>query len=242
MLKRTTKSARALRAGDEKLLDDAVQAAVDELDETLPAELEADDLDLEDGDLTPEEAEILGLDDEIEGGEEEIEDDDEELEDGDEEIETEDDEIEADEEDGLFEGEDDEIEAGDDCPGCEAEEELEGEDDEIEGDDEEIIPDDKPVDAVLAHRYAARQAARARRYAALSRKADINRPGVEDTIGNQMGGGTPSVSTLDDTGIPVSEAKALAARIDKIANYCQKHGQVKLAYRLDVIANTLDPQ
>ena len=256
MLKRTKKSARALRAADEKLLDDAVKAAIDELEENLPAEVDADDLgleaedELEADDLEPEGGDELETEDELESDEDEGDED--EL-DADEESDAED-ELEADE-DELFDVDaedeleaEDEVEAGDECADgeCEADED-ECADGECEA-DEDIIPDDKPAEAVLSHkrlakRYAARKAARMARYAKYLRKADVNRPGVEDTLGNQLGGGAqPSVSTLDDTGIPVSEAKSLAAAIDKIANYCQKHGENKVAYHLDIIANTLDPK
>ena len=79
--------------------------------------------------------------------------------------------------------------------------------------DETVIPDDKDDDAIAS-----------------SKKGSVEKPGIEDKIGDEAGGGDPSVSKL----------KGIVSKIEDYANYCQKIGRRDLAYRLDVVANTLE--
>lgn len=94
------------------------------------------------------------------------------------------------------------------------------------------LPDDKDEDEIIASR----------------RKADINRPGVEDTIGNEANGGSPSVSEVvpggDDVKLNENDQKetikSITARLDRLANYCQRSGHKRLAYNLDMISDKLE--
>lgn len=78
--------------------------------------------------------------------------------------------------------------------------------------------------------------------------ASLNNPGIEDTIGNQASGGDPSLSQIvqmdDDLQMDEDEQKEeikkITARIDRLANYCERSGHKRLAYRLDVISDKLE--
>ena len=78
--------------------------------------------------------------------------------------------------------------------------------------------------------------------------ASLNNPGIEDTIGNQTSGGDPSLSQIvqmdDDLQMDEDEQKEeikkITARIDRLANYCERSGHKRLAYRLDVISDKLE--
>lgn len=79
-------------------------------------------------------------------------------------------------------------------------------------------------------------------------KASRNTPGIEDTIGNQANGGDPSLSKIldieDDVQVGNKEQEAaikkITARLDRLANYCERSGHKRLAYRLDVISDKLE--
>lgn len=81
-----------------------------------------------------------------------------------------------------------------------------------------------------------------------SRTADIHRPGPEDNIGDQQSGGQPSMSEVTPGGEgqtmsyedQKNEIKSITAAVDRLAGYCQRSGNKKLAYRLDLVSNTLD--
>lgn len=106
------------------------------------------------------------------------------------------------------------------------------------------LPDDKDEDEI----YSSIDELEDQITASLRRKADINRPGIEDTIGNEAHGGTPSVSEVvpggDDVKLNENDQqeaiKGIVARIDHIANYCQRAGYKRLAYNLDIISDKLE--
>ena len=97
--------------------------------------------------------------------------------------------------------------------------------------EETIIPDDKDEDEIVG-----------------SRKADINAPGIEDTIGDEAHGGKPSVSNLFDKESVMDEEdqeksiKEITARLDKIASYCERSGHKRLAYEIDQISDKLEEE
>lgn len=176
---------------------------LEETDEQIPEELEADDLDVVD---TEEEADA----DEFEG-EDELED----LEDG-EDLEA--NEFEETEEDETFDVADDEEEALVELPEDE-------DDDTILSDDEEDLSFlDDEEDSVTAS---------------------------EVEIGDEAHGGDPSVSEITDSDVDVntdaevfptdSEYVArITAKLDKVANYLEKTGKKRMAYRLDVLSDKLE--
>lgn len=78
-------------------------------------------------------------------------------------------------------------------------------------------------------------------------------PGIEDEIGDEANGGDPSVSEIAEGGEGVevstdaevfptkSEYVAkITARLDRVANYLEKHGQKKMAYRIDLLSDRLE--
>jgi hypothetical protein len=78
-------------------------------------------------------------------------------------------------------------------------------------------------------------------------------PGIEDEIGDEANGGNPSVSEIAEggEGVEVStdaevfptESEYVAkitARLDRVANYLEKHGQKKMAYRIDLLSDKLE--
>jgi hypothetical protein len=78
-------------------------------------------------------------------------------------------------------------------------------------------------------------------------------PGIEDEIGDEANGGDPSVSEIAEggEGVEVStdaevfptESEYVAkitARLDRVANYLEKHGQKKMAYRIDLLSDRLE--
>ena len=142
-------------------------------------------------------------------------------------------------------GEGDDLTAGETCPECGAEldsaepvinltdlSEKADEDGNIKASDIKdmlaavALPDDKGEDAIVSGRKV---------------KADCNRPGPEDKIGDQAGGATPSVSkAVDEEAQDVSTIKKITARIDRVASYVQRLGCVKLARHLDMLSNTIE--
>ena len=94
-----------------------------------------------------------------------------------------------------------------------------------------VVPDDKGEDDVLG-----------------CRNASIEQPGIEDTIGDQANGGDPSLSVVvpgdDEDKIDKKEQeqaiKEITARIDRLADYCERSGHKRLAFKLDVISDKLE--
>ena len=108
-----------------------------------------------------------------------------------------------------------------------------------------VIPDDKDKDTIAGSEDEPA--------AESDVTASLDKPGIEDTIGDEANGGDPSVSTLDgrngtDTvrdGVDRIKgstriARILAHRLDNAANYAQRHGFKKIAYNIDMISNTLN--
>ena len=67
---------------------------------------------------------------------------------------------------------------------------------------------------------------------ACDKTASVNKPGVEDTIGNEASGGKPSVSLL----------KNIISSLDAMADACEKNGNIEAAEHIDMISNTLQSQ
>lgn len=78
-------------------------------------------------------------------------------------------------------------------------------------------------------------------------------PGIEDEIGDEANGGDPSVSEVAPGGDGVevdtdaevfpTESEYVAnivSKLDKVANYLEKHGQKKMAYRIDMLSDKLE--
>lgn len=78
-------------------------------------------------------------------------------------------------------------------------------------------------------------------------------PGIEDEIGDEANGGDPSVSEVapggDDVEVDTdaevfpTESEYVAkivSKLDKVANYLEKHGQKKMAYRIDMLSDKLE--
>ena len=94
-----------------------------------------------------------------------------------------------------------------------------------------IIPDDMDDEEILS-----------------CRTADIHEHGIEDEIGDHANGGDVSMSKLiedkDETMLDDdeqdAEIKKIVARLDRLANYCERSGYKRLAYKLDVISDKLE--
>ena len=78
-------------------------------------------------------------------------------------------------------------------------------------------------------------------------------PGVEDKIGDEAHGGDPSVSEVapggDDVDVSTdgevfpTESEYVASivsRLDRVANYLEKKGQKRMAYRIDLLSDKLE--
>lgn len=78
--------------------------------------------------------------------------------------------------------------------------------------------------------------------------ASLDAPGIEDTVGDDLSGGDPSLSQIVDmdenTRIDEKEQNStiekITASLDRLANYCERSGHKRLAYKLDLISNTID--
>lgn len=75
------------------------------------------------------------------------------------------------------------------------------------------LPDDKKTDDVVS-----------------CKTASIEKPGIEDEIGDEANGGDPSTSEL----------KKIISSLDDFSSKMEKEGNKRFAYRLDRVANQLD--
>ena len=94
-----------------------------------------------------------------------------------------------------------------------------------------VIPDDMDDEEILS-----------------CRTADIHEHGIEDEIGDHVNGGNVSMSKLiedkDETMLDDdeqdAEIKKIVARLVRLANFCDRSGYKRLAYKLDVISDKLE--
>lgn len=75
------------------------------------------------------------------------------------------------------------------------------------------LPDDKKDDDIVS-----------------CKTASLEKPGIEDKIGDEAGGGDPSVSEL----------KSIIGSLDEFAQDMESKGNKRLAYRIDRVTNQLD--
>lgn len=110
-------------------------------------------------------------------------------------------------------------------------------------DDETILSDEEEDDLAFLDEFEEEETTTASEVA----------PGIEDEIGDEANGGDPSVSEVAEggEGVEVStdaevfptESEYVAkitARLDRVANYLEKHGQKKMAYRIDLLSDRLE--
>lgn len=110
-------------------------------------------------------------------------------------------------------------------------------------DDETILSDEEDDDLAFLDEFEEEETTTASEVA----------PGIEDEIGDEANGGDPSVSEIAEggEGVEVStdaevfptESEYVAkitARLDRVANYLEKHGQKKMAYRIDLLSDRLE--
>lgn len=112
-------------------------------------------------------------------------------------------------------------------------------------DDETILSDEEEDDLAFLDEFEEEETTTASEVA----------PGIEDEIGDEANGGDPSVSEIAEGGEGVevstdaevfpteSDRVAVAkitARLDRVANYLEKHGQKKMAYRIDLLSDRLE--
>lgn len=75
--------------------------------------------------------------------------------------------------------------------------------------------------------------------------------GIEKEIGDEAGGGDPSISEVVDSDIDVSTdaevfptnskyVASIVKRLDRVANILEKRGMKKMAYRVDVLSDRLE--
>lgn len=211
MMKRNRRANSRRRAADEAVQQ--MDMELENFDLGTGDELSLEDVEFEGADLGLDDGEDLGLDDgEFE---EEVEDFSEALEDGAEDFSDESDEA-----------------------GFDADELVPDEEDMI---DSFIDDDATPTGSILARKKFNRRKACARR------KADLEGRGIEDEIGSEAEGGRPSVSTLfKDHPCVLSEGdqkraiRQITARLDRLANYCERHGMKKTAFQIDKVSDRIE--
>lgn len=209
MTRTRRKSSTAGALVDMAIDDDArkkdVVSEVDEIDEQLPEELSAEDLNFKAGDAADGKADDLSF---------------------------------LDDEENDVGGSDDAELNVEEIMGC-ADEDGKVRLSRIRALAECTLPDDRDEDDVIA----------CGRGASLRRRADRNRPGIEDDIGDEAGGGSPSVSGVVpffgkdvrlDRATQKRTIRNITARLDNLADYCERSGFKRLAYRLDVISDKLE--
>lgn len=205
---------------------------LDSLDEQIPEELETDELETIDEAETDDSFDVADdeLTDEIPEEEDELEDD-----------------LTADEDDSV--ADDEELVDGED----------EIDEDEI-GEDPVELPDDQDDDAILSDDEEINDEGDEDGEDDLAfldeeetTTASEVAPGIEDEIGDEVHGGDPSTSEVAPGGDEVETStdaevfpteseyvSSIVKRLDRVANYLEKKGQKRMAYRIDMLSDKLE--